>query len=89
MLNLFPLVPFGFLLTLALRRVGPAALWVGALPAAVELVQSLSGLGTCQGLDWVRNVLGGLVAVGCGWVLLRLFGGRSQNRCSSRPVSTS
>lgn len=62
-LNIAMLVPLGFFLVLASRRVvWPAALMV-ALPAAIELTQVVIPGRECSPADWYANALGGLLGV--------------------------
>lgn len=62
--NLLLLVPFGVGLALASRSALLAGGGVVALGLAIEIGQQVTGLGACERGDLVRNIGGGLVAVG-------------------------
>lgn len=76
LLNIGLLMPLGFALVLASRRVAwPAALMV-LLPAAIELAQTSINGRLCTAADWMANALGGLIGVVAGLVVQRLWPGR-------------
>jgi VanZ family protein len=80
-LNIAMLVPLGFFLVLACRRVvWPAALTV-TLPAAIELTQVVVPGRECSPSDWYANALGGLLGVAAGAVV----GYRHRAREAARP----
>ena len=62
-LNFLLFWPACFFATLAWRRPLPVLGLTVALSAVVEAVQSVTGIGTCQTADLVRNVGGGALAV--------------------------
>lgn len=62
-LNILMFVPFGFLLTLTVRRVWTCAAVVLVVPLLIEIVQG-SFLGRfCSPLDWTDNAAGGVIGV--------------------------
>lgn len=69
LLNLLLLVPFGVGLVWASRSALVGVAGVVTVAVAVEIGQAVSGLGTCEGADLLRNTLGGLIAVALtrGW----------------------
>lgn len=79
LLNALLFAPFAFFAALAGRRAAPVLLSVLACSSAVEAVQSVTGLGTCQTADVVRNVAGAMVACG---VAILLLGVRSESSAS-------
>lgn len=72
-LNALLFAPAGFFGVLALRRATPIILSALVCSAAVEAIQLVTALGTCQTADVVRNVTGALVAGGAAAFLLRVF----------------
>ncbi|MEZ5094972.1 MAG: VanZ family protein [Nocardioides sp.] len=72
-LNALLFVPAAFFAMLAIRRA--AAIVLAALVSAVfiEAAQLVTGLGTCQTSDVVRNVAGATVACAAAGLLLRTF----------------
>ncbi len=72
-LNALLFAPAAFFAMLAVRRAAPVVLAALAGSAAVEAVQSVTALGTCQTSDVVRNVAGATVACGVAALLLRIF----------------
>lgn len=72
MLNALLFAPAAFFAVLAVRRTAPVVLSVLACSVAVEAVQSVTALGTCQTADVVRNVTGAMAACGVATLLLRL-----------------
>ncbi|WP_037067518.1 VanZ family protein [Pseudonocardia acaciae] len=78
LLNVGLLVPLGFTLVLACRRVAwPAALML-LLPAAIELAQTSINGRQCTPADWMANALGGLVGVGAGLLVHRWWQARER-----------
>jgi VanZ like family len=73
LLNALLFAPTAFFAMLALRQAAPVVLAVLASSTAVEAVQSVTALGTCQTSDVVRNVAGAMVACGVAALLLRMF----------------
>lgn len=71
LLNICMLVPLGFGLVLAGRRVAWPALFVVLLPAAIELTQVLVPGRQCSPEDWMANSLGGLLGVVAGAMVNR------------------
>jgi VanZ family protein len=65
------LMPLGFGLMLATRRVVWPSLLVVLLPVAIELTQVLIPGRECSVSDWLANSLGGLIGVGVGWLTQR------------------
>jgi glycopeptide antibiotics resistance protein len=70
-LNIAMLVPLGFGLMLATRRVVWPSLLVVLLPVAIELSQVLIPGRECSVSDWLANALGGLIGVAVGWLTQR------------------
>lgn len=68
-LNALLFAPAAFFAMLAIRRAAPVVLGALASSAGVEVLQSVTALGTCQSSDVVRNVAGAMVACG----VARLF----------------
>lgn len=88
LLNAFLFAPAAFFAVLAVRRAAPVVLVVLASSAAVEAVQSVTALGTCQTADVVRNVAGAMVACGVAALLLRMSATPSvPEEASPAPVS--
>lgn len=82
-LNVALLVPLGFTLALACRRVVWPALLTLALPAAIELIQVVIPGRECSVADWLANAGGGVVAVLAGGLVngaLRLRPARGGGR---------
>ena len=77
LLNLAMLSVLGFGCYLASHRVTASALVVAGTGLCLEILQAISGLGTCESGDLVRNIIGGLAGIGLGWVLLKLLGART------------
>lgn len=74
LLNIGLLLPLGFALVLASRRiVWPAALML-LLPAGIELAQTSINGRLCSASDWMANALGGLIGVAAGALVHRLRG---------------
>lgn len=73
-LNLVLLAPTAIGLVVASRNYPLSATLVVAVAIGIELGQSVTGLGVCQRGDMVRNGLGGLIAVGATWLVVRRFG---------------
>jgi glycopeptide antibiotics resistance protein len=71
LLNAFLFVPAAFFAMLAVRRAAPVVLAALASSFAVEAVQSVTALGTCQTSDVVRNVAGAMFGCGVAALLLR------------------
>jgi VanZ family protein len=69
LLNIAMLVPLGFGLALASRRVWWPALVVVLVPAAVELAQVMIPGRECSTADWLANALGGLLGALVGALL--------------------
>jgi VanZ family protein len=67
-LNIAMLVPLGFGLMMATRRVVWPSLFVVLLPVAIELTQIVIPGRECSVSDWVANALGGLAGVALGWL---------------------
>jgi hypothetical protein len=78
LLNVCMLMPLGFGLVLACRRVLPPAVFVVLLPAAIEITQVAVPGRECSTADWMANSLGGLVAVAAGAVVDRVWRRREQ-----------
>lgn len=72
LLNALLFAPAAFFAVLAVRRTAPVVLAVLASSAAIEAVQSVTGLGTCQTADVVRNVAGAMLACGVAALLVRM-----------------
>ena len=72
LLNAFLFAPAAFFAMLALRQATPVVLSALAASAAVEAVQSVTALGTCQTSDVVRNVAGAVFACGVAALLVRM-----------------
>jgi hypothetical protein len=72
-LNALLFAPAAFFAVLAVRRAVGVVLSVLACSAAVEVIQSVTALGTCQTADVVRNVAGATVACGVAALLLRVL----------------
>lgn len=72
MLNALLFAPAAFFAMLATWRAVPMVVAAFAASCAVEAAQSVTGLGTCQTADRVRNVVGAVVACGVAAVLLRM-----------------
>ena len=72
LLNVLLFAPAAFFAMLAVRRAAPVVLAALASSAAVEAVQSVTALGTCQTSDVVRNVAGATIACGVAALLLRM-----------------
>jgi hypothetical protein len=70
-LNLLLLAPAAFFGVLALRRAAPVLVAALACSVAIEVIQLVTALGTCQTADVVRNVAGAVVAAGAALLLLR------------------
>jgi VanZ family protein len=79
-LNIAMLMPLGFGLMLATRRVVWPSLLVVLLPVAIELTQVLIPGRECSVSDWLANSLGGLVGVGVGWLTQRWLRARKAAR---------
>ena len=73
LLNALLFAPAAFFAVLAVRRAAPVVWSVIACSVAVEVIQSVTGVGTCQAADMVRNVAGATVACAGGALLIRLF----------------
>ena len=69
LLNLMLLVPFGVGLVWASRSALVGVIGVITVAVGIEIGQAISGLGSCERGDLVRNALGGLLAVAMmrGW----------------------
>jgi hypothetical protein len=67
-LNIAMLVPLGFGLMMATRRVVWPSLFIVLLPMAIELTQVVIPGRECSVSDWVANSLGGLAGVALGWL---------------------
>ena len=72
LLNALLFAPAAFFAMLAVRRATPVVLAALVSSAAVEAVQSVTALGTCQTADVVRNVAGAIFACGVAALLLRM-----------------
>lgn len=70
-LNALLLAPAAFFGVLALGRATPILAAALACSAAIEVVQLVTALGTCQTGDVLRNVTGAVVAGGAALLLLR------------------
>jgi hypothetical protein len=79
-LNIAMLVPLGFGLMMATRRVVWPSLFVVLLPVAIELTQVLIPGRECSVSDWVANSLGGLAGVALGWLTQRWLRARKAAR---------
>ncbi|HEX4362240.1 MAG TPA: VanZ family protein [Pseudonocardia sp.] len=79
-LNIAMLVPLGFGLMMATRRVVWPSLFVFLLPVAIELTQVVIPGRECSVSDWVANALGGLVGVALGWLSQRWLRARKAAR---------
>ena len=83
-LNTLLFVPAVFAGALALLRATPVMLAAVACTVAIEAVQLVTGLGTCQTVDMFRNVAGAVAAAAVAAVLLWLRalarGGRAHRR---------
>jgi hypothetical protein len=71
LLNVAMLMPFALATVLATRRVVVPGLVVLALPGFIELAQTFVPGRQCSSVDYLANVLGGLLAVGVGALLER------------------
>lgn len=69
-LNLILLVPLGFAVVLATRRVAPGLLVVLVLPGLIELTQTQVPGRVCSGVDYATNVVGGTAGVVAAGVVL-------------------
>lgn len=76
LLNIGLLMPLGFALVLASRRVAWPAMLMLLLPAAIELSQTEINGRLCTPADWMANALGGLIGVAAGFVVHRLWPAR-------------
>lgn len=76
LLNVGLLMPLGFALVLASRRVAWPAMLMLLLPAAIELSQTEINGRLCTAADWMANALGGLIGVAAGFVVHRLWPAR-------------
>jgi VanZ family protein len=76
LLNIGLLVPLGFALVLASRRVVWPAVLVLLLPAAIELAQTQINGRQCTPADWMANALGGLLGVALGLLAHRWWRAR-------------
>ena len=72
-LNALLFAPAVFFGVLALRRATPIVVSALVFSAAIEAIQLVTALGTCQTADVVRNVAGAVVAGGVAAFLLRVF----------------
>ena len=70
LLNTVMLIPLGLFAVLAVRRVWPVALFILLLPTVVELSQTRIDGRYCSGIDYVTNIIGGLVGVVLGTLIL-------------------
>jgi glycopeptide antibiotics resistance protein len=73
MLNAVLFAPAVFFGVLAVRRAVPILVSALLCSVAVEAIQLVTALGTCQTGDVVRNVMGAAVAGGVAALLLRVF----------------
>ncbi len=87
LLNLLLLAPFGVGVVWASRSALVGVVAVVTLGVGIEVGQAVSGLGACERGDLVRNVLGGLAAVGVGWGWQRLRGTAVSRPELARPRS--
>jgi glycopeptide antibiotics resistance protein len=86
-LNIAMLVPLGYGLMLATRRVVWPSLLVVLLPVAIELTQVLIPGRECSVSDWIANSLGGLIGVAVGWLTQRLLRARKAARAGTPPTA--
>jgi VanZ family protein len=86
-LNVALLVPLGFTLTLACRRMAWPALLMVALPAAIELVQVAVPGRECSAADWMANACGGVIAVLAGGLANAALRLRGQASAGGRPTA--
>jgi glycopeptide antibiotics resistance protein len=68
-LNLMLLMPLGAGLAIASRSLPTSAASVVLVAVGIELGQSVTGLGTCERGDMVRNTAGGVAAAAVTWWL--------------------
>jgi hypothetical protein len=72
-LNAILFAPAVFTGVLALRRAAPVVVSALVSSVAIETIQAVTLLGTCQAADVVRNVTGAVAAGGVAALMLRLF----------------
>ena len=84
-LNIAMLMPLGFALVMASRRVVWPAAFVVLLPVAIELTQVVVPGRECSVSDWIANASGGLVGVAVGAVWNRRLRARRRARLAARP----
>ncbi|HEY2099242.1 MAG TPA: VanZ family protein [Pseudonocardia sp.] len=85
-LNIVMLMPLGFGLMLASRRVVWPSLLMVLLPVAIELTQVLIPGRECSVSDWLANSLGGLIGVAVGWLTQRWLRARKAARPGAPPT---
>lgn len=71
LLNLLLLVPFAVGVWLCCHRLAWAMVGVLVVAVGIELGQAVSGLGSCQPVDVVRNTLGAWIALSVCWLFSR------------------
>lgn len=72
-LNALLFAPAAFFGVLAVRRTAPVLVAVLGCSVAIEAVQLVTALGTCQTADVTRNLAGAVVAGGAAALLLRVL----------------
>lgn len=65
-LNLLLFVPLGLSATVVFGRPGAVAVALAGLAVVLEATQTLAGIGVCESVDVVRNVIGAGVGVALG-----------------------
>jgi glycopeptide antibiotics resistance protein len=74
LLNLTLLTILGFGAFVASWRILASALLVVATGLGLESLQAVTGLGTCESGDAIRNLIGGFAAIAAACILLRFLG---------------
>jgi hypothetical protein len=71
-LNFAMLMPFAFFATLATRRPIWTLVASAVVSGGIEITQAWTGLGICQGQDFLNNTIGAAIAIGVAWLIMVL-----------------
>jgi VanZ family protein len=88
LLNVGLLLPLGFALVVAGRRIVWPALLVALLPAAIEITQVVVPGRECSPSDYFANALGGLIGVALGVPVNRWWRARELAQPAVQPTAT-